>query len=173
MSHKKGNRPNYTTRERVPILSRDGQGNALLLCPFCTPAHPINPESASTCGTILQVRALQTIYKAKKYGNEVCVKCGKGGGEMVMFQGALLHTNDCMPGVVALSTPPKFSKLAKALFGLRDGWIKKNLEGIFGEAVPVEEVLPSGERTGVIFGYFFKPRYKRGLNGINSQGKPT
>src|SRR5512139_3341408 len=110
MSHKKGmSKSKITTRERVPILSKDGKGNALLLCPFCTPPHPINPQTPAVCGTILQVRALQTVYHAKNYGDEVCVKCGKGGGEMVVFQGALVHTNDCTPGVVALSTPPKYS----------------------------------------------------------------
>lgn len=111
-----------TTRERVPIISKDDKGNALLLCPFCTPPHPINPESPAICGTILQVRALQTIYKAKKYDPKtVCVKCQKGGGEMVLFQGALIHTHDCMPGVVALSSPPKYSNFAKYVYGLKDG----------------------------------------------------
>lgn len=159
-----------TTREAVPLLSKDGKGNAMLLCPFCTPPHPINPDSPSICGTILQVRALQTVYKPKKYGSkEVCVKCQKGGFEMVLFQGALVHTHDCTPGVVAMSTPPKYSLFAKFTYGMRDGRLKNFIQKRYGRAVPVEEVTPKGEKTGEIFGYFFN----RGINGNNRQGKST
>lgn len=173
MSHKKGSKPPIHTRERIPILSKDGKGNALLLCPFCTPPHPINPDSPSICGTILQVRALQTIYKAKKYDkNTVCVKCQKGGGEMVLFQGALIHTHDCSPGVVALSTPPKYSLFAEWTHGLEDGPIKHYIQKRFGNAMAVEEVTPTGEKTGKIFGYFFnKPRGNNGRN--NRESQPT
>lgn len=161
---------NVFTRERTPILSKDNKGNALLLCPYCTPAHPINPDSPSVCGTILQVRALQTVYKAKKYDPKtVCVKCKKGGGEMVLFQGALVHTHDCSPGVVALSTPPKYSILAKLTCKLKDGRLKNLIQKLYGVAVPVEEVMPNGEKTGKIFGYFWnKPR---GSNGTSNQRK--
>ena len=150
-----------TTREAIPILSKDGKGNALLLCPFCTPAHPINPDSPALCGTILQVRAIQQVFKAKKYDpRTVCVKCQKGGGKMVVFQGALIHTHDCSPGVVALSTPPKYSPFAKIIYNLKDGTLKNFIQKKFGNAMAVEEVMPSGEKTGVIFGFFFSKNLK-------------
>lgn len=157
-----------TTREKPPILSKDGKGNALLLCPFCTPPHPINPESPAICGTILQVRALQTVYKSKKYDTKnICVKCKKSGGEMVLFQGALIHTFDCTPGVVALSTPPKYSKFAQVVSKMKNGQLKRTFQKWYGNAVSVEEVEPNGEKTGKILGYFFnKPG---GLNGRTNQ----
>lgn len=172
MSHKKGSKSRISTREAVPLISKDSKGNALLLCPFCTPPHPINPDSPSTCGTILQVRALQTVYKSKKYETtNVCVKCGKSGGEMILFQGALIHMADCTPGVVALSTPPKYSTLAKFTHGLKDGSLKNILQKSFGKATPVEEVTPAGVRTGLVFGYFFN---KRGKNDrSNREGQPA
>ena len=160
---------NTVTREGIPMISKDGKGNALLLCPFCTPPHPINPDSPALCGTILQVRALQVVYKAKKYGNEVCVKCQKGGGQMVLFQGALVHTHDCTPGVVALSTPPKYSPFARWTYKLSDGKLKSFIQKRWGTAMPVEEVTPAGEKTGVVFGHFFN----RGINGINNQSQPV
>ena len=162
-----------STRERAPLLSKDDKGNVLLLCPFCTPPHPINPDSSSLCGTILQVRALQTVYRAKKYDPKaVCVKCGKGGGEMVVFQGALIHTHDCTPGVVALSTPPKYSSLAKITYKLKEGGIKNFIQKIYGNAMAVEEVMPNGEKTGVIFGFFFNKT--RGSNGRSiRESKPA
>lgn len=151
-----------TTRELPPIVQRDKQGNALLMCPFCTPPHVINTENTEICGTILQVRALQTIYKAKRNDTKaICVKCQKGGGEMALFQGALVHIHNCSPGTMTFSTPPKYSKFAKFTSGLKDGWLKKTIQKRFGNVVPVEEVTPQGVRTGVIFGHFFQ----RGKHG--------
>lgn len=152
MSKRNASRPPVTERIEAPKITRDKDGNAILYCPFCEPTHPLRPENNSSCGTILQVRAVRTIYRAKYDKRFVCVKCGKGGDEMVRFQNGFVHTHDCAPGVVTLEQPPEFSKLAERVYNSR---FRKVMEAMFGEVVPVLEVTPEGEKTGVTLGYFF------------------
>lgn len=161
--------PKSPVRERVgtPHITRDKDGAAILNCPFCVPTHPLRPDVGSACGTMLQVRAVQRVYRAKYEKHMTCVKCGKGDGEMVLFQNGFIHTHDCAPGVVALADPPKYSELAKRVHGTR--W-QKLIERIYGEIMPVHEVNPDGTKTGVTIGYFFK---KRGKNGKHTQTQPS
>lgn len=155
MSHKKSlNRPPYTERVATPKVQKDPAGNAILLCPFCNPSHPLEAGSASACGTILQVRAVQIVYEAKFNKNMVCVKCQKGGGKLVHFNNAFVHSHDCMPGVATFVDAPKFSKMAEIVFNLPQ-WIKPTFEKYLGEAKPVEEVTETGARTGKTLGHFF------------------
>lgn len=162
----------FHTREAPAVVGKDKDGSALLLCPFCPTPHTISTNSTSACGTILQVRALQTLYKAKRNDPKaICIKCQKGGGEMAIFQGALVHIHDCTPGVVAFSTPPEYSKFAKFAHGLKEGWLKHTIQKYFGTIVTVEEVTPEGVKTGTIYGHFFN---KAGKNGrSNRQSQPT
>lgn len=154
MSKTKQIRPPFTERIGTPKATKDEKGNAVLWCPFCIPSHPLDTGGASACGTILQVRAVQIVYKSKFNKDLVCVKCQKGGGDMVHFNNAYIHTHDCMPGVATFVDPPKFSKAAALVFKA-PGWIKPRLEKILGEAKPVEEVTEDGTRTGKILGHFF------------------
>lgn len=103
---------------------------------------------------MVQMRVVQTVYRAKYNDKMVCVKCAKGGGEMVRFLEALIHIPDCMPGVATLVDPPPFSKFAK--FVHASGKLKPLFEYFAGVATPIEEVMPDGKRTGVTLGYFFK-----------------
>ena len=144
-----------TERTAIPRIVKDKGGNAVLLCPFCNPPHPLVPGTPSLCGTILSLTATQPVYRAKYDKTMVCVKCGKGSGQMVLFQNGFIHTNDCAPGVMALSDPPKYSALAKYVYNLRAGKFKKFVEGITGKAMIVEEITPDGKKTGVILGHFF------------------
>jgi hypothetical protein len=165
MSKKSSYKIPMTERIGQPIITRDKQGNAILNCPFCEPTHPLRPENNAQCGTMLQVRAVQITYKAKYDKRFVCVKCGKGGGEMVKFQNGFVHTHNCSPGVVTLENPPAFSKLAERIHAMPP-MMKKSLEAIFGETIPVLEVMPDGTKTGVTLGYFFK-------RGRNAKRKTT
>jgi len=155
MSKKNNFKRPISERIDVPKIERDKQGNAILLCPFCKPTHPLRAENDASCGTVLQVRAVQLVYKAKFDKTLVCVKCMQGGGEMVRFQNGYVHTHDCAPGVVTLEKPPDFSKFAERVYGMPPR-VKKIFENIFGTAVPVLEVMPGGEKTGITLGYFFK-----------------
>lgn len=154
MSHKRSNpKPAYSQRVAAPI-GRMEDGKPILMCPFCKPSHPLIMGGTALCGTDLQVRAIQTVFKAKYEKGMLCAKCGKGGGEMVMFQNAFVHINDCMPGVATLTQPPKFSLIARLLYRFPER-IKNALKKKFGEIMPVAEVLPDGTRTGKTLGYFF------------------
>ncbi len=143
-------------RVEIPLVVKDKDGNATLLCPFCKPTHPLRADGATACGTVVRVQAVQTTYKAKyAKRNMVCVKCGKSGGEMVSWQGtAYIHVHDCMPGTVTLPEPPTYSKIAQLAYGLPD-WTKPFTSRMFGKAMKVDEVDQNGNRTGVILGYAF------------------
>jgi hypothetical protein len=147
-------KPKYTTRIEAPIAKKEKDGSAGLYCPFCKPTHKILPGMEYPCGTRIEVRAAQMVFKAKYEKNMVCAKCRKGGGEMVRFQNAFIHTHDCTPGVATFTEPPKFSKIAEALSRSPE-WLKDRVEKRFGKIMPVDEVTPDGTRTGVVLGYFF------------------
>lgn len=125
------------------------------MCPFCKDSHPISPFVPSSCGTFVEVTAVQEVVRAKYNKNIKCAKCGQGGGEMVQWQNAYIHANDCTPGVRTMAEPPKYSKLAGVIYNMQAGWIKTQLEKITGKAVPVDEVTPNGTKTGVVLGHFF------------------
>jgi len=162
MSHRKsGIKPPFTERIGVPSVTKDKNGSAILWCPFCKPSHPLRADNKSTCGTVMQIRAVQVVYKAKYDNKLVCVKCGHGGGEMVRFQTSFIHTHDCSPGVATFTEPPNYSMLAKLLYKLPVR-ARTLLERTTGKIVPVEEVTEIGEKTGKIFGYIFnRPKKKK------------
>jgi hypothetical protein len=149
-------RPRYTTRVEAPIAKME-KNEAVLYCPFCKPTHRIAPGVETACGTRLEVRAVQMVFKAKYEKNMICVKCKQGGGEMVQFRNGFLHTHDCAPGVAALTEEPKFTPLAKVIYNLNWPAVKSKIEKRTGRAMKVDEVTPEGERTGKVLGYaFFK-----------------
>lgn len=155
-------KPKIVERIGQPVIKKTDDGKIQIMCCFCEPSHPLNLGGVSSCGTQLQVRAVQATFRAKYDKKMVCVKCGKGEGMMVMFQGAFIHTNDCAPGVIAMTQPPEYSKLAKYVFGIKNERLKKLVEGYTGRAVMVEEVTPEAKKTGVIFGYYFNKENKNG-----------
>jgi len=171
MSKKNNRGVPYREQVAVPKVQKDENGNVLLMCPFCKPSHPIRAENDSNCGTILQIRATQIVYKAKYDERLICVKCGEGKGEMVKFQNGFVHTPDCRPDIVALESPPEYSKFAEHVYHMKPFW-KKFYEGIYGNVAPVKEVEPNGKPTGVILGYFFQPRGKHGKNKSTIPAKP-
>ena len=150
----KGWRPPATTRIGAPKFGKDQKGQSAILCPFCIPTHPIVPGYEAMCGTALEIRAVQPVYKARFYKGMVCAKCGKDGDQMVRFQNAFIHIKDCTPGVATLTEAPKFTKVARVVYNA-PRWIKARVEKKFGQAMPVDEILPDGTRTGHVIGYFF------------------
>jgi len=151
----------YTLRSGIPTIKKDKDGNAVLLCPFCKPTHTLHPDIPSACGTKLILTAEQAVFRAKFNKKMICAKCHNGGGEMVIYQGGYIHTHDCAPGVMTMTVPPEFSDFAKHVYGFPE-WIKKRVQRYTGVAVPVEEILPNGTRTGVVLGYFFHQPKEKG-----------
>lgn len=154
MSKKHSKQSNVTERIATPVITKGNNGEAILMCPFCIPSHVLSASNTNGCGSMVQMRVVQTVYRAKYNDKLVCVKCAKGGGEMVRFMEAFIHIPDCMPGVATLVDPPPFSRFAKFVSGR--GKLKPLFEYFTGVATPIEEVMPDGTRTGVTLGYFFK-----------------
>ena len=150
MAKKNSTQPPMYQRVDVPKVSKDKDGNAILMCPFCTPAHPLNLDNSSSCGTGIQIRAVQTTYKAKFDKRLICIRCGEGGGEMVMHQNGFIHTHKCKEGVFVLDKPPEYSSVAKLIFKYTPEWFRK-----WAGAIQVEEIYPDGKKTGVVLGYAF------------------
>lgn len=149
-------RPRTTQRVEAPIAKMEKK-EAILYCPFCRPTHKIVPGVENPCGTRLEVRAVQTVYKARYMKEMVCLKCGQGGGEMVQYRNGFVHTHDCAPGVAALTEEPKFNKWAEIVYGMPWPAVKSAIEKRVGRAMQVDEVAPDGKRTGKVLGYaFFK-----------------
>ena len=144
----------YTTRIEAPIARKEKDGSAGLYCPFCKPTHKILPGAESACGTRPEVRAVQMVFRAKYEKDMICAKCGQGGGEMVMFRNAFVHAYDCTPGVATLVEEPKFTPLAQIVYKLPSA-LKSRIEKHTGRAMQVDEVMPTGERTGKVLGYTF------------------
>jgi hypothetical protein len=158
MSKKNSFRSPITQRSETPGLNKDEHGNVVILCPFCKPSHILRPGHIEKCGTSLVLQAVQQVVRAK-YSNSVCVKCGKGGGDMVRYMNAYIHTKDCSPDVMTMTEPPKFSWLAMVIYK-SPKWAKGIFEKFTGQTMPVDEVKPDGTRTGVTLGWFFLPRGK-------------
>ena len=143
-----------TRRSALPLVETI-KGGKVLMCPFCKPSHPVVPFQQASCGTMIEVNAVQEVIRAKFDKRIKCAKCGQGGGEMVRWQNAFLHVNDCTPGVKTMAEPPKYSKLAGVVYDMPASWFKTQLEKITGRAVPVDEITPDGTKTGVVLGHFF------------------
>jgi len=157
MSKKTKFKPTVRTREMLPLAKKTKTG-VLLLCPFCTPAHPITPGQSSSCGTSLRVTAVQQVISARtaRQENLVCVKCkGIGGGEMVQYLNGYIHVNECAPDVQLLREIPKYSKLAALAYKLPES-VRSLVEKRTGVVQMVREITPDGEETGNIQGYFFR-----------------
>jgi hypothetical protein len=143
-----------TKRTALPLVSETKDGK-VLMCPFCKPSHAIFPFQPSACGTMVEVSATQEVLHAKRARNIKCAKCGQGGGDMVKWQNAYIHTHDCSPEIKTMAEPPKYSKLAGVVYKMNASWVKSQIEKLTGRAVPVDEVTPDGVRTGTVLGHFF------------------
>jgi hypothetical protein len=153
MKHKPAPNP-LRTREAVPLTRK---GSKDIYCPFCVPSHPIHANRPTTCGTEIQVKAVQymiTQHTAKQKGI-TCMKCHKDtGGNMVACMNGFIHAHDCTPGTVVLSSEPKYDKWAAKVYKLPDK-IRKAIEKRMGEVKRIDEVDKDGNETGKILGYFF------------------
>ena len=164
MSKKPYHTPAIKTREAHPIPKR-GKEHIALMCPFCSPTHPLVPGKPSTCGTSLRVMAVQTIVSARTARIEglTCVKCGqKAGGEMVKYFNGYIHLQECAPEIQLLTSIPAYSKWAKWVYKLPES-LREKIEKWTGVVQIVHGLTPDGEDTGEIEGYFFAPPYGGGV----------
>jgi hypothetical protein len=151
-------------------MTRTKEG-ATILCPFCMPTHPIVPGEPSPCGTQLRLTAVQTIIPERTVRREelTCVKCHKGGGEMVQYMNGFIHLNDCAPDTTLLRTPPAYNRFAGLVFKLPKS-LRARVAQVTGYPQQVREISPDGKETGKIMGYFF---LKGKLNAPRTTTEPT
>lgn len=148
-----GQKPEVTTRELPPKVRKLERGMQLM-CPFCVPPHPIVPNQDAVCGTSVKVVAVQVIIPLRTVRDKglTCAKCGEQGkGPMVRFGQGFVHLEDCKPGMVFFAQKPVYSRMAKYVYHLKDGWWKKFLTARYGEPAEVKETA-----TNKVEGYAFQ-----------------
>lgn len=146
MSKKKA-RPTRLKHRSKAVKFKWENGDLKILCPFCSEEHAIDIQNVSPCGTVLQMNAVQEIWK-----NTTCVLCGESDQErMVKVGDKFRHIYDCSPGKRLLIIPPKPSLSAKyfSLLPERVQWFLVKRLG----RVPVHFKNDSGET-----GYFWEKR---------------
>lgn len=148
-------KPEIKTREAKPGVKKTPKG-VEVLCPFCTPPHPILPGVESPCGTTLKVTAVQFYLPSHttRRNNLHCLKCGEVGGEMIRYRGGYIHMTDCKPEVKLLTENPPLSSMAKVIYNLPKP-AQKIIEKFSGKAQQLQEIDVEGKPTGKILGYFF------------------
>lgn len=174
MSHKQGRpRPQVRTREEMPRAVRTKEG-AQILCPFCTPTHPLAIGEPSPCGTQLKVTAVQSILPSRivRLRKLICVKCKQGGGEMVQYINGYIHLNDCAPEVNLLRTPPKYNAIAGIVYNLPKK-LRSQVVKLTGVPQQVQEITPDGTETGKVAGYFFLKRKAASNGGLGQTPGPA
>jgi hypothetical protein len=163
MSHKhSGIRPDIRTREALPIAKQMKSGSQLL-CPFCTPTHPLALGESSACGTTIKVTAVQIIIPSRiaRINHTVCIKCHREGhGDMVRYGNAYVHLENCDPKTRLLSAMPNNNVFAKIVFKLPKG-LRRQIEKTTGTAQQVREVDDKGVETGRVIAHFFMPTVVR------------
>jgi len=144
------------TREATPGTRKTKNG-VEIMCPFCLVPHPITPNKPSTCGTQIHVKAVQYLisqHTAKQKGI-ICMKCHQAaGGDMVSCMNGFIHTYDCAPGTIVLSSEPKYDKWAAKVYKLPKK-VRSIIEKRMGEVKEIKEIDVAGVETGKILGYFF------------------
>lgn len=109
-------KPTRTRHRSKPPRYAQKDGRLTVLCPFCDDDHPIGVDAPAHCGTVLQVTAVQDVWK-----NAKCDLCGEMDNTPLTRVGAnLQHIRDCKPGTRLRVTPPKHSLTAKWAFKLAD-----------------------------------------------------
>ena len=101
----------------------------LIECPFCHPAHPIQPDKPAGCGTTLELHAVQQTYKAVD-----CALCGSQQGTLVKIGERYKHDYDCTPGKTIYTVPPKPTRAA-ALFWRMPSFVHNLVASKYGKVV--------------------------------------
>ena len=156
VAKKHSSRPASSVRERAPLY-KNADGNVQILCPYCQPTHPIYPDKISACGTFLKVTASQTVYLSRtiRKAEVVCVRCGKGSGEMVRYGKGFVHVENCNPERRLLAEPPIYSEWARRVYNMPK-MLRECFQWIIRKPiVEVNEVDETGKETGKVLGYYF------------------
>ena len=126
-------------RRQAPRISNDGKG-VLIECPYCHPPHPLRVDLPAPCGTILELRAIQNLYRDVK-----CVLCENSQGTLIKVGEYYRHAHECSPGKRIYTVPPEKSRSA-AVFHRFPKFLHKFYARNFGKVVI--ELSHQGEVAG-------------------------
>lgn len=141
MSEKR-DRPVRTKHRSKPAKMVVKDGKLIILCPFCEEDHPIDVQNVAKCGTVLQVNAVQEVWK-----NAACALCGiQDDRTLVKIGSQYRHIDDCSPGKKLYVIPPKPSFTAR-LFYFTPETLQHYVARRFGK------VSIRLEREGKLLGY--------------------
>ena len=104
-------------RRQAPVISQSGKG-IIIECPFCHPPHQLRLDIPAPCGTILELKAVQSLYQDVTWA-----LCGQTGGTLIKVGELYRHANECSPGKRLYTIPPKPS-LGAAIFYRLPKWIQ-------------------------------------------------
>ena len=139
-------------RRRTPLVHIDGDKH-VLMCPFCSPSHPIDMMKEAHCGTTLECYAVQPVIRAKQIK---CLKCEQAGGTFVKAGTGYVHDFDCAPERKLMYGAPKMNRFAGAIFNRSvkfNEFFTKYTGKRARKALKLDE---NQELTDEVFGYFFE-----------------
>jgi hypothetical protein len=105
-------------RRQSPRVSERG-GLIAFECPFCFPPHPLVVDQEASCGTMLELTAVQRLYRGVR-----CAKCGQPSGTLTKLGDDYQHTYDCVPGKMLLPEEPVPSRWARIVYSL-PMWLRR------------------------------------------------
>ncbi len=114
---------------QAPAKVENKKGQVMISCPFCFPPHPIITEVPASCGTTLELVAVQNVYTSVE-----CALCGESGGTLVKIGDSYKHDFDCTPGKTIYSVPPPKSRSARVLWNAPD-FVHKFVARRWGRAI--------------------------------------
>ena len=105
---KRRNRPRKNKGNRTaPARIEMTKNGAKILCPYCYPPHQIITETPASCGTVLELVAVQNVFSGID-----CALCGESGGTLIKIGETYRHDHDCTPGKTIFAVPPPKSMFA-------------------------------------------------------------
>ena len=151
--------PKPITRDATPVMGKLG-GKDVLMCPYCDPPHPISTQEVSPCGTVLEVRAIQAVFKGQK-----CALCGQTNGHQIMAGSRFVHTPDCTPGKKMYAVAPDKSAWAAVLWRFPD-WVQLWVARKFGKVV-----MELRDKDDEVSGYAWQTVSKHAKSQIAVSGR--
>ena len=136
-------------RKEPKVEEKDGK--MVLMCPFCNPPHPLSTTHVADCGTFLEVKAVQPVFRAKAI---VCVKCGGSGGTMKKVdEHNYAHTFDCAPDKEVHHSLPENSLSAQLAYLLPVFILKPLAKRLGKQPQELYRLDEEGNPTGRPVGY--------------------
>lgn len=99
-------------RSKPPHIKETGVG-VEIHCPFCHPPHVLRIDLPSPCGTILELKAVQNLYK-----DVSCALCEGSQGTLIKVGESYKHVHNCSPGKHLYTVPPETSLSARLFWKL-------------------------------------------------------